>query len=83
MPPLHEALVEVHREYEMASKASKDMAERYKNASAAADELHAQYAREQEENKRMKELILQMEAQGQPSVSDSELQQKLEETNQA
>ena len=31
----------------------------------------------------MKELILQMEAQGQNSVSDSELQQKWEETEKA
>ena len=57
MPPLHETLVEVRREYKRASKAAKDVAERYKNASALADELNAQYAREQEENKSMKELI--------------------------
>ena len=54
MPPLHEALVEVHREYDRASKVAKDMAERYKNVSAAAEELKDQYAREQEENKRTK-----------------------------
>ena len=83
MSPLHEALVEVHKEYEKASNVAKDMVERYKNASAAAGELNAQYAREREENKRMKELILHMEAQGQPSVSNSELQQKLEETKKA
>mgnify|MGYP000503496103 CR=1 FL=1 len=32
MPPLHEALVEVHTEYEKASQATKDMAELYKEA---------------------------------------------------
>ena len=80
MPPLHESLVEVHKEYERASKAARDMAERYKNVSASAEELKAQYAREQEENKRMKEVILQIEAQGRPSVSNPELQQKLTET---
>ena len=30
MPPLHDALVEVHREYERASRATKDMVEWYK-----------------------------------------------------
>ena len=83
MPPLHEALVEVHREYERASKAASDMAERYKYVSAAVEELKAQYAREQEENKKMKEVILQMETQGRPSVSDPELQQKLSEAEKA
>ena len=39
------------------------MAERYKNVSAMAEDLQAQYAREQEEHKRMKEVILQQEAQ--------------------
>ena len=57
------------------------MAERYRNVSAAAEELKAQYAREQEENKRMKEVILQIEAQGRPSVSDPELQQKPKKQN--
>ena len=47
MAPLHEALVEVHREYEKASKATKDMTEKYKKATAAADVLNAQYTREQ------------------------------------
>ena len=60
-----------------------DMAERYKNVSAAAEELKAQYAREQEENKRMKAVILQQKAHDRPSVSDSELQQKLTETEEA
>ena len=57
-PPLHEALVEVHREYERAIKAASDMAERYKYVSAAIEELKLQYVREQEENRKMKEIIL-------------------------
>ena len=31
MLPLHEALVEVHRKYEKASRATKDMVDLYKN----------------------------------------------------
>ena len=38
-----------------------------------AEDLQAQYAREQEEHKRMKEVILQQEAQEWTLVSDSEL----------
>ena len=45
MPPLHEALVEVHREYEKPSRAAKDMAEMYKKATTAADVLNAKYNR--------------------------------------
>ena len=41
MPPLHEALVEVHREYEKASRAAKDMAELYKRATTTTDVLNA------------------------------------------
>ena len=41
MPSLHEALVEVHREYEKASRAARDMAEMYKKATTAADVLNA------------------------------------------
>ena len=41
IPPLHEALVEVHREYEKASRAAKDMAELYKRATTPADVLNA------------------------------------------
>ena len=36
MPSLHEALVEVHKEYERASRPAKDMAELYKKAMAAS-----------------------------------------------
>ena len=41
MPPLHEALVEVHREYERANRAATDIAELYKNATAASGVLNA------------------------------------------
>ena len=83
MPPLHEALVEIHREYERASKAANDMTERYKDVSAVAEELRLQYANVQEENKKMKEELLQWETQGQPSASKSELQQRLSDAEKA
>ena len=54
MPPLHEALVEVHREYEKASRTARDMAEMYKKETAAADVLNAQSRRRQEENQQLK-----------------------------
>ena len=41
IPPLHEALVEVHREYEKVSRFARDMAEMYKKVTAMADVLHA------------------------------------------
>ena len=44
MPPLHEALVEVHKEYAKASWAAKDMVDMYKKATGAADMLNAQCA---------------------------------------
>ena len=86
MPPLHEALVEVHREYEKASRAARDMAERYKKATTAADVLNTKYNNKQEENKRLKEQlqrdlvamekamdqIVELEAQRQ-TASDQEL----------
>ena len=37
MPLLHEALIEVHREYERASKAAKEMAVLYKKARTQAE----------------------------------------------
>ena len=37
MPPLREALVEVHKEYAKASRVAKDMANLYKKATTAAD----------------------------------------------
>ena len=42
MPQLHEALVEVHREYEKASQATKDMVNLYKKATTASNVLNAQ-----------------------------------------
>ena len=83
MPPLHEALVKVHWDYERASKVARDMAERYKNVLAVAEELKAQYAREPKENNRVNKVILWQEAQRQPSVFDPKLQQKLTETEKA
>mgnify|MGYP006872755391 CR=1 FL=1 len=50
MPPLYEALVEVHQEYEKASRVAKDMAELYKKATTAADVLYAQCTQRQIEN---------------------------------
>ena len=50
MPPLHEALVEVHREYEKASRAAKDMADLYKKATIASEILNAQCTNKQAEN---------------------------------
>ena len=41
MPPLHEALVKVHKEYEKASRATRDMAEMYKQATTTTDVLNA------------------------------------------
>ena len=53
MPPLHEALVEVHKEYAKASRAAKDMADIYKKATAAAEILNAQCTASQAENRRL------------------------------
>ena len=50
MPPLHEALVEVHREYEKATRAAKDMVDLYEKAIAAVDVLNAQCTNMQAEN---------------------------------
>ena len=55
MPPLHEALVEVHKEYAKASQAAKDMAHLYKKAIAAADVLNAQCIASKAENQRLSE----------------------------
>ena len=41
MPPLHEVLVEVHREYDRASKEARDMVELYKRATVV-DRLQEQ-----------------------------------------
>ena len=61
MPPLHEALVEVHKEYAKASRAAKDMADMYKKATAAAEILNAQCTASQPENQRLSEQVRQAE----------------------
>ena len=63
MPPLHEALVEVHKEYAKVSRAAKDMAELYKKATAAADVLNAQCTQRQEENQKLKDQLQQTKVQ--------------------
>ena len=57
IPLLHEALVEVHKEYEKASRAARDMAEQFKKAAAAAEVLYTKYNNKQQENKRLKEQL--------------------------
>ena len=83
MPPLHEALVEIHREYEKARKAANDMAERYKNISASAEVLKRQFCNVQTENEELKESLRQSETQTRSTASELELQQKLEESHKA
>ena len=76
IPPLHEALVEVHKEYEKASQASRDM------VGVAAEVLYTKYNNKQEGNKRLKEqLIIELEAQ-RHTASDSELKRKFEQVVQ-
>ena len=41
IPPLQEALVEVHHEYEKASRATRDMAKLYKQATTTVEVLNA------------------------------------------
>ena len=91
MPPLHEALVEIHREYEKASRAARDMADLYKKATVVSDILNAQCMKTQAENQHLSERLRQTEEQLQktkeellqqasacrPLESDQELQQKL------
>ena len=61
MPPLHEALVEVHKEYAKASRAAKDMVDMYKTAIAATEILNAQCSASQAENQRLSEQVRQAE----------------------
>ena len=63
MPPLHEALVDVHKEYEKASRAAKDMADLYKNALAAPEILNAQCTSMQAEKQQITEQLRQTEEQ--------------------
>ena len=62
VPPLHEALVEVHQEYEKDSRAAKDMAELYKRAIVTADVLNAQCAQGQIENQQLKDQLQKAQA---------------------
>ena len=92
MPPLHEALVEVHREYEKASRVAKDMVDLYKKATTTSNVLNAQCIQVQVENQQLKEHLqqaqdqlqelreqmLQQESVSRPLGSDLELEQKLE-----
>ena len=50
MPLLHEALLDVHKEYAKASRATKDMADMYKKATTASEILNAQCMASQAEN---------------------------------
>ena len=61
MPPLHEALVEVHREYEKANRATKDMAELYKKALAASEVLNDKCTRTQGEKEELSKKFRQTE----------------------
>ena len=96
MPPLHEALVEVHREYEKASRAAKDMADLYKKSSVVSEVLNAQCTNMKAENQQLTEQLLQVEEQLQktrdellqkessrPLEADQELQQKLQQVEAA
>ena len=93
MPPLHEALVEVHREYEKASRAAKDLTDLYKKATTTSKVLNAQCTNMQAENQQLteplcqakeqlqktKEEMLQQGSASRPSEFDQELQQKLQQ----
>ena len=57
MPPLHEALVEVHKEYAKASRAAKDMADLYKKATTAVEMLNVQCTASQAENQRLSKQV--------------------------
>ena len=61
MPPLHEALVEVHKEYAKASRAAKDMADMYKTATTATEILNKQCTASQAENQRLSEQLREAE----------------------
>ena len=63
MPPLHEALVEVHREYEKASWAARDMVDLYKKATTTLDVRNVQCTHMQAENQKLTEQLRQVEEQ--------------------
>ena len=93
MPPLHEALVEVHKEYERASRAAKDMADLYKKATATSEVLNEKYTRTQAEKeellekcwpteeklKKAEEELLTRQQPNRLSDSKQELKQRLQE----
>ena len=97
MPPLHEALVEVHKEYAKASRETKDMADLYKKATTATEMLNVECTASQAENQRLseqvwqaKELlkkvtkeILQQPAVRRPEESAQEWQQKFQQAEDA
>ena len=63
MLPLHETLVEVHREYEKASRAAKDMVDLYIKVTTASEILNAQCITSQAENQQLSEQLRQIEEQ--------------------
>ena len=97
MPPLHEALVEVHKEYAKASRTAKGMADLYKKATSASDILNAQCTTTQAKNQQLSEELqqtqeklkktmdelLQQASTRRPLESDQELQQKLQQAEVA
>ena len=88
MPPLREALVEVHKEYAKANWEAKDMADLYKKATSASDILNAQCTTTQAKNQQLSEELqqtqeklkktmdelLQQASTRRPLESDQELQ---------
>ena len=97
MPLLHEALVEVHKEYAKASRAATNMADLYKKVIAASDMLNAQctslqtknqhlskqFRQTEEQLKKTREEILQQIAMRRPVQSEQEWQQKLQQAEDA
>ena len=83
MPPLHEALVEIHKEYEKARKTASDMADRYKSMTASAEVLKQQFCIIQTENKELKDSLKEWETQVRITTTEKEWQKKLEEAEEA
>ena len=59
MPPLHEALVDVHKEYATARQTTKDMVDLYKTATTTTDVLNGQCTTSQAENQWLSEQLQQ------------------------
>ena len=97
MPPLHEALVEVNKEYAKVNRAAKDMADMYKKTTIAAEILNAKCTASQAKNERLSEQvqqaedllkkvteeILQQPAMRRPEESTQEWQQKVQQAEDA